>query len=123
MSILTCLFPTSGSASVAGLTCRRPHQSQALIGYPREHLPYTDMTVIGYLKLSSDRGSLRKNGRPPSIRSSSSLRPAASPPRDQEASRGYLKRVGIAQALLGDPPPLIRRATIGSTMQIISIRT
>ncbi|MBN2225055.1 MAG: ABC transporter ATP-binding protein [Deltaproteobacteria bacterium] len=129
MSILTCLFPsTSGTASVAGFNVQEdPIKVKQQIGYLPENIYlYTDMTVIGYLKFVAEIKGIPKKERERVIKKVVDLTEinAVAGRGIKKLSRGYLQRVGIAQALLGDPPILIfDEPTIGlDPMQIISIR-
>jgi ABC-2 type transport system ATP-binding protein len=129
MRILTCFMPaTEGTARVAGFDCtEHPLEVKRQIGYLPETPPvYQELTVteyltfvgrlrgitgqkltsaldqsIGRLELGSVRGRLIGN-----------------------LSRGYRQRVGLAQALLHDPPVLILdEPTVGlDPKQIIEIR-
>jgi ABC-2 type transport system ATP-binding protein len=129
MSILTCLFPpTSGSASVGGFdVLDDPIKVKRQIGYLPENIYlYTDMTVIGYLKFVAEIKGIAKKERQAAVDKVIELTETGGVAGRgiKKLSRGYLQRVGIAQALLGDPPLLIfDEPTIGlDPMQIISIR-
>lgn len=129
MNIITgYLSATEGSVSVSGKnTLDDPNEVKKLIGYLPEQPPlYLDMTVKEYLNFVYD---LKK----------------ATQPRQQHLeeicqlvkisdvytrlignlSKGYKQRVGIAQALIGNPPVLILdEPTVGlDPKQIIEIRT
>ncbi|MBK8978875.1 MAG: ATP-binding cassette domain-containing protein [Planctomycetes bacterium] len=112
MKILTCfLEPDSGTATVAGHDILRdPVGVRRQIGYVPENAPlYGDMTVASFLKFV---GSVRGM-------SSGSIRGAIDRVVEQCAlsgvvqqtietlSKGYKRRVGLAQALLHDPDVLI----------------
>jgi ABC-2 type transport system ATP-binding protein len=129
MSILTCLFPpTSGEASVAGYSVLEdPIEVKRQIGYLPENIYlYTDMTVISYLKFVAEIKGIPKKGRESAVEKVVGLTEISGVAKRsiKKLSRGYLQRVGIAQALLADPPLLIfDEPTIGlDPMQIISIR-
>jgi len=129
MSILTCLFPpTSGSARVAGFdVLEDPIEVKRQIGYLPENIYlYTDMTVAGYLAFVAEIKGIAKKERKAAVEKVIDLTEidAMAGRGIKKLSRGYLQRVGIAQALLGDPPLLIfDEPTIGlDPMQIISIR-
>jgi ABC-2 type transport system ATP-binding protein len=129
MSILTCLFPpTSGSATVGGFdVLDDPIKVKRQIGYLPENIYlYTDMTVAGYLKFVAEIKGIPKKERQAAIDKVVDLAEIGGVAGRgiKKLSRGYLQRVGIAQALLGDPPLLIfDEPTIGlDPMQIISIR-
>jgi ABC-2 type transport system ATP-binding protein len=129
MSILTCLFPpTSGTATVGGFdVLEDPIKVKRQIGYLPENIYlYTDMTVIDYLKFVAEIKGVPKKERKSAVEKVVDLAEidAVASRGIKKLSRGYLQRVGIAQALLGDPPLLIfDEPTIGlDPMQIISIR-
>jgi ABC-2 type transport system ATP-binding protein len=129
MSILTCLFPpTSGEASVAGYSVLEdPIEVKRQIGYLPENIYlYTDMTVLGYLKFVAEIKGIPKKARASAVEKVVDLTEikGVAGRGIKKLSRGYLQRVGIAQALLADPPLLIfDEPTIGlDPMQIISIR-
>jgi ABC-2 type transport system ATP-binding protein len=129
MSILTCLFPpTSGTATVGGYSVLDdPIKVKRQIGYLPENIYlYTDMTVIGYLKFVAEIKGIPKKERERAVEKVVDLTEidGVASRGIKKLSRGYLQRVGIAQALLADPPILILdEPTIGlDPMQIISIR-
>jgi ABC-2 type transport system ATP-binding protein len=129
MSILTCLFPpTEGSAAVAGINVLDdPVKVKRHIGYLPENIYlYTDMTVKRYLSFVAEVKGIPKKGREAAVEKVIKLAEIKDVAGRgiKKLSRGYLQRVGIAQALLGDPPLLIfDEPTIGlDPMQIISIR-
>lgn len=129
MNIITgYLSATEGSVTVSGKnTLDDPNEVKRMIGYLPEQPPlYLDMTVKEYLNFVYE---LKK----------------AKQPREQHIkeicelvkidnvfgrlvgnlSKGYKQRVGIAQALIGNPPVLILdEPTVGlDPKQIIEIRT
>jgi ABC-2 type transport system ATP-binding protein len=129
MSILTCLFPpTEGSAAVAGISVLDdPVKVKRHIGYVPENISlYTDMTVRSYLEFVTEVKGIPKSGRAAAVDKVIKLTETKDVAGRgiKKLSRGYVQRVGIAQALLGDPPLLILdEPTIGlDPMQIISIR-
>jgi len=129
MSILTCLFPpTSGTASVGGIdVLEDPIRVKRQIGYLPENIYlYTDMTVMSYLRFVAEVKAIAKHERQQAVDKVIDLTEieGVASRGIKKLSRGYLQRVGIAQALLADPPILILdEPTIGlDPMQIISIR-
>ena len=129
MNIITgYLSATSGEVLVAGKnTLDEPLEVKKLIGYLPEQPPlYTDMTVREYLNFMYD---LKKARQPREAH----LREICRLARIEEVygrlvgnlSKGYKQRVGIAQALIGNPPVLILdEPTVGlDPKQIIEIRS
>jgi ABC-2 type transport system ATP-binding protein len=129
MRILTCFMPaTEGTARVAGFDCfEQPMEVKRRIGYLPETPPlYQELTVQEYLRFVG-----RLKGVP-----SASLGAAMDRAIERlslgdvrgrligNLSRGYRQRVGLAQALLHDPPVLILdEPTVGlDPKQIIEIR-
>jgi len=112
MKILTgFLPPSSGKAKVAGFDVfEQPLEAKRRIGYLPETPPvYPEMSVRGYLKFVG-----RLKGLKGAKLSSEVDRVAAATGVVSEIdrlilnlSKGYRQRVGLAQALLGDPPLLI----------------
>lgn len=129
MRILTCYFPpTSGTAKVAGYDIfQQSLDVRKNVGYLPENVPlYQDMTVEYFLdfvaSLKGVRGSDRKR-KVDSAVSRCSLENVRSTNIGQ-LSKGYRQRVGIAQAIITDPPVLILdEPTVGlDPKQIIEIR-
>jgi len=129
MRILTASMPaTSGAARVAGYDCfDQPREVKRAIGYLPEVPPlYTEMTVTEYLTFAG-----RLKGIAPE-RLASALGRALEQLSLGEVrgrlianlSRGFKQRVGLAQALIHDPPVLILdEPTVGlDPKQIIEIR-
>ena len=115
LKILTCYLPaTSGRASVSGYdVLAQSLQVRRHVGYMPEAVPvYPEMRVSELLRF---RASLRDI--PPSLRKRAVARVAErcwlSQPEDVmrrrvgELSRGYKQRVGLAEAMLHNPPVLI----------------
>jgi ABC-2 type transport system ATP-binding protein len=129
MRVLSCYMPpTSGTARVGGYDIR----TQALdvrrrIGYLPEHVPlYTDLTVTQYLGFVAEAKGLSRLTRRQRV-GEAIERCLLQDARGRiigKLSKGYRQRVGLAQALLGDPPILILdEPTIGlDPKQIIEIR-
>jgi ABC-2 type transport system ATP-binding protein len=129
MRILTgVLPPTSGKAKVCGFDVfENPLEVKKRIGYLPENPPvYTDMTARAYLRfVASIKGVARK------ARESEVERVATKTSCMQflhrvigNLSKGQRQRVGLAQALLGDPEVLILdEPTVGlDPAQIIEVR-
>ncbi|MCY4575127.1 MAG: ATP-binding cassette domain-containing protein [Chloroflexi bacterium] len=120
--------PTAGTAVVAGHDVQEePLEARASIGYLPETVPlYTDMTVREYLHYMGELRGMRKSH----IRSrvddvfglcrleeyTDSL--------VSKLSKGYRQRVGIAQAILHEPPVLVLdEPTIGiDPRQVVETR-
>ena len=129
MRILTCFLPaSSGKATVAGYDVwEDPLEVKKRIGYLPEHVPlYTDMAVETYLAFVAEVKGVAKQGRAKKVKgimkqcgiTEVSHRSIGN------LSKGYRQRVGIAQALVGDPQVLILdEPTIGlDPKQIVEIR-
>ena len=129
MRIITgALPPDGGSVKVAGFDVfENPMEVKRRIGYLPETPPlYTDMTVRAYLKFVAEiKGVPRKQ------RNAEVDRVAQKTNSDKfiqrvigNLSKGQRQRVGLAQALLGDPEVLILdEPTIGlDPAQIIEVR-
>jgi ABC-2 type transport system ATP-binding protein len=129
MRILTCFMPaTEGTARVAGFDCfEQPVEVKRRIGYLPETPPvYQELTVTEYLTFV---GRIKGLG-------TAALRDALGRVLERlslgdvrhrligNLSRGYRQRVGLAQALLHDPPVLILdEPTVGlDPKQIIEMR-
>ena len=105
------LEPDQGSIRVDGVSLAdNPKKVQAGLGYLPENLPvYPEMTVADYLDYAADLKGLSGNHKREEIRraikatdiSGKILEPIAT------LSRGYKQRVGVAQAILGQPGLLI----------------
>jgi len=112
MKILTGFMPpTSGKARVAGFDLfEKPLEAKRRIGYLPETPPlYPELTVRGYLKFVSELkgvASAKVKSEIDRVAQGTGLMPEL----DRltgTLSKGYRQRVGIAQAMLGNPALLI----------------
>ena len=129
MNIITgCLAATSGQVTVNGHDIfEESAQAKACIGYLPEQPPvYLDMTPAEYLDFISKAKAIPKEYREDQIQRVMDLT-GINEVKDrliQNLSKGYRQRVGIAQALLGEPDIIILdEPTVGlDPKQIIEIR-
>ncbi|BFU95982.1 MAG: ABC-type transport system, ATPase component [Nitrospira sp.] len=129
MRILTCFLPaTEGSARVAGYDCLdQPLDVKRRIGYLPETPPlYQELTVHEYLRFVGQLRGLKSDTLTAAIAREVERLGLGSVQQRLigNLSRGYRQRVGLAQALLHDPPVLILdEPTVGlDPKQIIEIR-
>jgi len=112
MKMLSCFLPPDGgTASVAGHDIRR--QSRAVrrhIGYLAENAPaYDDMTAIGFLNFVCEARGMKGRKRRDAIyevAGTTAITEVLHQPVGT-LSKGYRRRLGLAQALVHDPPVLI----------------
>ena len=130
MKILTGYhFPTTGAARIDGISVQDdPVEVKKRIGYLPEMVPlYGDLTVREYLSFIAGARLIPKERRTDAVENSLSacgLEHMAG--RSIETlSKGYRQRVGLAQAIIHDPPILILdEPTTGlDPNQIIEIRS
>lgn len=129
MNMLTgYISSTSGTASVDGFDIlENPMEAKKLIGYLPEFPPvYTDLTVNEYLDFSANLKGVAKKNRKSHLDDIKELVRIT----DVQGrlvgnlSKGYKQRVGLAQALVGNPKVLVLdEPTVGlDPNQIIEIR-
>jgi ABC-2 type transport system ATP-binding protein len=129
MNIITgYISATEGSVTVDGYdVLASPREVKSRIGYMPEFPPlYPDMTVVEYLDFVSKIKRIEKSKKKSSLEKIMDLVKIADVQNRliKNLSKGYQQRVGVAQALVGDPPVLILdEPTIGlDPNQIIEIR-
>jgi ABC-2 type transport system ATP-binding protein len=112
MKILTCYAaPTAGSARVNGFDVfDEPVKVREAIGYLPENTPlYTEMLVYEYLEFAADmrglKGDIAKRQIKRAVEETSLGDVVGKEIR--ALSKGYRQRVGLAQALVHEPPLLI----------------
>ena len=128
MNILTgYLSSTSGEAKVGGIDIlENPDEAKKLIGFLPEQPPlYIDMTVQEYLNFVYEIKACKLNREKhlEEIRKVTKIDDVKNR-LIRNLSKGYRQRVGIAQALVGNPPVIIfDEPTVGlDPKQIIEIR-
>lgn len=105
------IAPTNGQAKIQGIdVLEEPIAAQQHIGYLPENAPlYPDMTVLEYLSYIGQIRGLGKAERTEAIERVSaqcSIKERWHQPIG-ELSKGFRQRVGLAQALIHDPPIVI----------------
>jgi ABC-2 type transport system ATP-binding protein len=129
MRILSCFMPaTEGTARVAGYDVfSQSMEVRRRIGYLPENAPlYSELPVAAYLDFVAEIKGVRRSARRAHVDEVMG-RCFVADMRDRmigKLSKGYRQRVGLAQALLGDPEVLILdEPTIGlDPRQITEIR-
>jgi ABC-2 type transport system ATP-binding protein len=112
MKILTGYhFPTSGEAKVDGISVQdHPVEVKKRIGYLPESVPlYGDLNPVEYLGFVASSRLIPKGERKNAVSRALALcglEEAAAKP-IETLSKGYKQRVGLAQAIIHDPPILI----------------
>lgn len=127
--ILTCYMPpTVGTARVGGRDCFQDSlEVRRMIGYLPENVPlYGEMTVRGFLAFAARARGVEARQRSAEVKRVMGICGLENVERRIIAhlSKGYRQRVGLAQALLNNPPVLILdEPTIGlDPAQIVDIR-
>ena len=129
MNILTgCLSATEGTVTIDGHDIvEEPREAKRRIGYLPEIPPlYRNETPVEYLQFVGAAKGLRGpalRAQITSVLAQTHLQ-EVSHRRTEELSKGYRQRLGIAQALLGDPSTIILdEPTVGlDPLQIVEIR-
>jgi len=129
MRIVTGIFPpTRGTVRIAGHDVRtEPLACRRAVGYFPEHAPYyPELRVTEYLRFVARVKRIPRAERTAAVETalaSFDLKGVAHR-RVGALSKGYRQRVGLAQALLGDPPILVLdEPTIGlDPGQVVEIR-
>jgi len=112
MRILTCFFPpTSGKANVAGFdVMTEPDEVRRIIGYMPEGVPlYKEMPVTDFLDFVAHSKGYRRAERRRYVDMAIEETNLGNV-RNRlvgQLSKGYRQRVGLAQAILGEPKVLI----------------
>lgn len=129
MNIITgCLAATSGTVLIDGHDIfEEPLEAKRRIGYLPEQPPlYTDMTPAEYLNFVADAKGVPYEKRRNQVKEVMELTgiTGVSSRLISHLSKGYRQRVGIAQALLGNPDTIILdEPTVGlDPKQIIEVR-
>ncbi len=128
MNILTgYLSSTSGSVSIGGIdVLENPFEAKKLIGFLPEQPPlYLDMTVNEYLEFVCELKNCKLNRQKHIAEVCNVIKISDVRHRViKNLSKGYKQRVGIAQALIGNPKVIIfDEPTVGlDPKQIIEIR-
>jgi ABC-2 type transport system ATP-binding protein len=112
MRMLSCfLAPDSGTANINGYDIiKSPLQARENIGYLAENAPaYEEMTVGSFLEFICDvrgiQGDKRKQALDKVVKTTSIE--SVYHQSIETLSKGYRRRVGLAQAIIHDPPILI----------------
>ena len=109
--IVGFLSPSEGSAEVCGFdVLKDPLDVKRSVGYLPEGAPaYPDMTPLGFLRFISGIRGFNGSGREERVQNAvrmTRIEEVAQQP-IETLSKGYKRRVGLAQALLHDPKVLI----------------
>lgn len=129
MRILSGYLPaTQGTAKIAGFEVHEDSMAvRQRIGYLPETPPlYPDMTVEGYLNFVAQLKGVNAGDRPQRIQSALTRCNLTEKHKTiiRKLSKGFRQRVGIAQAIVHDPPVIILdEPTVGlDPRQIIEVR-
>ncbi len=110
--VLTCYHPaTSGSASIAGCDVATDSlRARRAIGYLPENVPiYPDLRVVEYLHYRAALKGVPRKDRRAAVQRAMEKAEVVDVARKPcgNVSRGYRQRVGLADALVANPPILI----------------
>jgi ABC-2 type transport system ATP-binding protein len=129
MNIITgYISATSGTVKIDGINImEKPKEAKRQIGYLPEIPPlYMDMTVLSYLKFVAEIKGISKKERPAEVKRCMQITKITDRAQRMisKLSKGYRQRVGLAAALLGNPPILILdEPTVGlDPSQVVEIR-
>lgn len=129
MNILTgYLAPTEGTVTIGGMDIQKePEEAKKKIGYLPEIPPlYTEMTVEEYLKFAAELKKLPRAERKEQVEQVMEMTQITDMRGRliRNLSKGYRQRVGLAQAILGNPEVIILdEPSVGlDPKQIIEIR-
>ncbi len=129
LRILSCFYyPTSGKVWIGGLDASKSTQEiKTLLGYLPERVPlYGELTVKGYLKFVAEAKGLK--GRKKRDQVSRTLERFGlqnrSPQIVKTLSKGFQKRVCLAQAAINDPQILLLDEPMNSLdpQQVVEVR-
>lgn len=112
MKILTCFIsPTEGTAEVGGWDVfENPLEVRSVLGYlPQRASLYPDMGVVEYLEFAAELRAISRDRRGAKIKEVVEICGLQEALHKEigQLSYGYRQRVGLAQALIHDPPILI----------------
>ncbi len=129
MNIMTgCLAATSGTVTIDGHDIfEEPMEAKRRLGYLPEQPPvYGDMTVRDYLRFVAEAKRIPSRERKARVEAAMERTAIAdvAPRLIRNLSKGYRQRVGLAQAILGEPKFIVLdEPTVGlDPKQIIEIR-
>lgn len=129
MNIITgYLAPTAGEVKIDGFDImKEPEEAKKRIGYLPEIPPlYQEMTVEEYLRFAASLKKIPASARKAAVEKAVEIAKLSEVSNRLIAnlSKGYRQRVGLAQAVLGDPPVIILdEPTVGlDPKQMIEIR-